>query len=143
MKRKRVLHGTTFFLAICVSAFSLCFCFMLMAGEYYSARKKLDMHNRELQGWEACRQTKPAYVKENAEAVNLCLKSLDEAKGNFWVKLPKAQLVGLFVLGGLGSATGGYLATWAVVWFGGLGIYKCIRWLALSFRRKPKKQLIS
>lgn len=141
MKRKRVLHGTTFFLAICVSAFSLCFCFMLMAGEYYSARKKLDTHNRELQGWEACRQTKPAYVKENAEAVNLCLKNLDEAKANFWVKLPKAQLVGLFVLGGIGSATGGYLVTWVVVLFGGLGIYKSIRWLVLLFRRKPIKQM--
>jgi uncharacterized protein HemX len=107
-----------------------------MADDYYSARYKLDTHSQEFQGWEACRQTKPTYFEANAEAVSACLKSLEEAQDNFWVKLPKAQLIGLFVLAGLGSATGGFLATWAIVWFVGLGIYRFIRLLAFCFRGK-------
>jgi hypothetical protein len=114
-----------------------------MAGEYHSARFELDTHSRELQGWEACRQTKPAYFKANEEAVSSCLKSLDEARGNFWVKLPKAQLAGLFALASLGSAAGGYLAAWVVVWLGGLGIHRFIRWLALCFRLYPNRQMSS
>jgi len=107
-----------------------------MADDYFSARYKLDTHSQEFQGWEACRQTKPAYYEANAEAVNNCVESLEEAKDNFWVKLPKAQLIGLFVLAGLGSATGGFLATWAIVRFVGLGIYRFIRLLAFCFRGK-------
>jgi hypothetical protein len=136
MKRKCGLRSVTLFLAICVSVFSASFCVLLMADAYHSARYKLDTHSQELQGWEACRQTKPAYYEANAEAVNTCRKSLEEAKDNFWVKLPKAQSIGLFVLAGLGSATGGFLATWAIVWFVGLGIYRFIRLLMFCFRVK-------
>ncbi len=107
-----------------------------MADDYFSARYKLDTHSQEFQGWEACRQTKPAYYEANAEAVNACLESLEEAQDNFWVKLPKAQLIGLFVLAGLGSATGGFLVTWAIVWLVGLGIYRFIRLLMFCFRCK-------
>jgi len=136
MKLKCRLRSVTLFLAICASVFSACFCVLLMADDYYSARYKLDTHSQEFQGWEACRQTKPTYFEANAEAVNTCLESLEEAQDNFWVKLPKAQLIGLFVLAGLGSATGGFLATWAIVWFVGLGIYRFIRLLAFCFRGK-------
>lgn len=136
MKRKCRLRSVTWFLAICASVLSACFCVLLMADDYYSARYKLDTHSQEFQGWEACRQTEPTYFEANAEAVSACLKSLEEAQDNFWVKLPKAQLIGLFVLAGLGSATGGFLATWAVVWFVGLGIYRFIKLLAFCFRGK-------
>lgn len=136
MKRKCGLLSIALFLAICASILSTCFCVLLMADDYFSARYKLDTHSQEFQGWEACRQTKPAYYEANAEAVNTCRKSLEEAKDNFWVKLPKAQLMGLFVLAGLGSATGGFLATWAIVWFVGLGICRFIRLLAFCFRGK-------
>jgi len=141
MKQKGRLRGITSFLAICASVFSASFCVLLMAGEYQSARYKLEMYNREFQGWQACQQTKPTYFKANAEAVNSCIKTLGEARDNFWVKLPKAQLAGLFVLAVLASATGGYVATWVVVWFGSLGIYRFIRWLALCFRGKPNTQV--
>ncbi len=144
MKLKGKLRGVTFFLAISASLFSASFCVLLMAGEYQSARYRLDKYNEEFQGWEACQQTKPAYFKANAEAVSSCLKSLDEARGNFWVKLPKTQLAGLFLLAVLGSAAGGYLITWLVVWFGGLGIYRFLKWLALCFRRHSEhKKLLA
>lgn len=144
MKRKKSrLRGAAFFLAICTSIFSACFCVLLMAGEYYSARYKVDAHNRELQGWEACRQLEPTYYKANSEAVSDCISSLEEARGNFWVKLPRAHLGGFFVLASLASATGGYLATWLVVWLGGLGIYRFFQWLVLCLRGKPKKQVNS
>jgi hypothetical protein len=117
-----------------------------MAGEYYTARNKLDIYNNEFQGWEACRQTEPTYFKANAEAVSSCLENLEEAKDNFWVKLPKNKVIVLFVSAGLGSAIGGYLAIWSA-WFGGLGIYRFIQWIKLciqskSFRisRKDKKK---
>jgi hypothetical protein len=99
-----------------------------MAGEYYPARNKMDIYNKELQGWQACRQTEPTYFKANEEAVSSCLKNLEEAKDNFWVKLPKNKAIGLFVLAGLGSAIGGYLVVWSV-WFVCLGICRFIRWM--------------
>jgi len=135
MKRKYGVRSITLFLSICVSVFSACFCVLLMAGEYYTARHKLDIYNKEFQGWEACRQTEPTYFKSNAEAVSSCLKSLEEAKGNFWVKLPQNQIIMLLVLAGLSSAIGGYLAVW-FVWFGGTGIYRFIRWMELFWQSK-------
>ncbi len=135
MKRKYGLRSITLFMSICVSVFSACFCVLLMAGEYYTARHKLDIYNKEFQGWEACRQTEPTYFKSNAEAVSSCLKSLEEAKGNFWVKLPESKIIMLFVLAGLVSAIGGYLAVW-LVWFGGTGIYRFIRWVKLCWQDK-------
>jgi len=136
MNRKCGLRNVTLFLAICASVLSACFCVLLMADDYFSARYKLDTLSKEFQGWEAFRQTKPAYYEANAEAVNTCLESLEDAKDNFWVKLPKTQSIGLLVLAGLGSATCGFLATWAIVWFVGLGIYRFIRLLAFCFRGK-------
>jgi len=134
MKRKSGLRGVAFLLAICASVFSACLCVLLMAGEYHSAQYNFDIHKRDIEGWEAFRQTKHAYFKANEEAVSSCLKSFEEARGNFWVRLPKVQLAGLFVLAGLGSAIGGYVVTWSVIWFSCLGIYRFFRWLALCFR---------
>ena len=135
MKRKYGLRKITLFLSICVSVFSACFCVLLMAGEYYTARHKLDIYSKESQGWEACRQTEPTYFKSNAEAVSSCLNNLEEAKSDFWVTLPKTKVIGLFVLAGLGSAIGGYLAVWSV-WFGGTGVYRFIRWVKLCWQSK-------
>ncbi len=144
MKLKGKVRGITFFLAVCASVFSASFCVLLMAEEYQSARYKLDRYNLEFQGWAACQQTKPAYFKDNADAVSSCLKNLDQARSNFWVKIPKIQLAGLFVLAGLSSATAGYLTTWLVVWFGGLCIYRFIRWLGLCLRRHSEcKKLLA
>ena len=135
MKLQGKLRSITFFLAICASGILASFCILLMAGEYQSARYRLEIHSLEFQGWEACKQTKPAYFKDNAEAVTSCIKCLNEARDNFWVKLPKAQLAGLYVLAGVGGAIIGYLVTWIVVWFVGRSIYRFIRWLGLCFRR--------
>ena len=79
MKRKYGLRSVTVFLSMCVSVFSACFCVLLMAGEYYTARNKLDIYTNEYQGWEACRQTEPTYYNTNAEAVSICLENLEEA----------------------------------------------------------------
>lgn len=144
MKLNGKLRGVVFFLAICASVFSSSFCILLMAGEYHSARYSLDMHSREFQGWQAFKQTEPAYFKANAEAITSCVKALNEARDNFWVKIPKVQLAGLFLLAGVGSAIGGYSATWIVVWFGGLCIYRFVGWLGLCFRRHSEhKKLLA
>ena len=135
MKRKYGLRSITLFLSICISVFSACFCVLLMAGEYYTARNKMNIYNKEFQGWEACRQTEPTYFMANEEAVSSCLKNLEEAKDNFWVKLPKNKAIGLFVLACLGSAIGGYLVVWSV-WFVCLSIYRFIRWMKLCFQSK-------
>jgi hypothetical protein len=135
MKRKYGLRKITLFLSISVSVFSACFCVLLMASEYYTARHKLDIYSKESQGWEACRQTEPTYFEANAEAVNSCLKNLAEAKSNFWATLPKNQVITLFVLVGLGSSIGGYLAVWSI-WYCGTGIYGFIRWVKLCWQSK-------
>ncbi|MDT8301063.1 MAG: hypothetical protein RQ760_06220 [Sedimentisphaerales bacterium] len=135
MNRKYGLRQITLFLSVCVSVFSACICVLLMANEYYTARNKLDMYSKESQGWEACRQTEPTYFEANAEAVSNCLKNLEEAKNNFWATLPKNQVITLFVLAGLGSAIGGYLAVWSV-WFCGTGVYRFIGWVKLCWQSK-------
>jgi hypothetical protein len=139
MNRKSKLRSVTSFLAICASVVSACICVLLISGEYHSAHFHLDTYDRELQGWQACRQTNPEYFKANEQAVNSCLTSIDQAQDNFWVKLPKAHLMGLFVLAGLASAASGYLATWAVVWLVGISICKFIRLLAFSLKHSSNK----
>src|SRR4030043_2323364 len=124
MNGKSKLPGVTSFLAICASVVSACVCVLLISGEYHTAHFNLDTYDRELQGWQACRQTNPEYFKANEQAVNSCLTSIDQARDNYWVKLSKAHLIGLFVIAGLASAASGYLATWAIVWLVGISIYK-------------------
>lgn len=126
----------TLFLAITAGVFCACFCVLSMANNYYVARYNLDLYTQDLQGWEACRKTEPSYYRANAEAIGSCLKNLDAARENFWVNLPTVQLVGLFVLAGLGGAAGGYLSAWAVVWFCVSAIGKFISWMGLCTRRK-------
>jgi len=134
MNHKSKLQGVRSFLTICASVVSACVCVLLISGEYHSAHFNLDTYDRELQGWQACRQTNPEYFKANEQAVNSCLISIDQARDNFWVKLPKAHVIGLFVLAGLASAASGYLVTWAVVWLVGISIYKFIRLLSFSLK---------
>jgi len=143
-KRKYGSRSIILFLSISVSVFSACVCVLLMAGEYYTARNKLEIYTNELQGWEACRQTEPSYFKSNAKAVSSCVSNLEAAKNNFWVKHPKNKIIMLFVLAGLGSAISGYLGVWAA-WFGGVGIYRFIGWAKfciqnLSFRIHTDKK---
>jgi len=141
MKRKRKLQRVTSFLAICVSVVSACICVLLISGEYHSAHFNLDTYDRELRGWQACRQTNPEYFKVNEQAVNSCLASINQARDNYWVKLPKTYLIGLFILAGLASAASGYLATWLVVWIGGMIIYKLIRSIAFSLKYGTNRPL--
>jgi hypothetical protein len=140
MKHKSKLKGITSFLAICISVVSASVCVLLLSGDYHSAHYKMDTYNRELQGWEACRQTNPAYYKANEQAVNTCLANINEARTNFWVKVPKTQWIGILILSGLASASVGYFATWVVIWFVGFIIYELVRLLTFPFRLKAKRQ---
>jgi len=141
MKQQSRLRGFAFFFAICASVISACICVLLMAGEYHSARFELDAYNREIQGWEACRQTQPTYYEANSDTVGLCMRNLEQARANFWVKLPKTQLIGLFAAGGLASATGAYLATYGIVWFIGMATYRFGKAMALTCRGTPRVQI--
>lgn len=140
MKTKSKLRGLTFFLATSASVACACVCVLLIAGEYNSARFNLDTQEREHQGWLAFQKTNPAYFEANKEAASSSASNLNQAKDNFWVKLPKTHLVGLFVAAGLGSAASAYLATWTIVWLIGTGLSRFARWLSLCFQRKPKKR---
>lgn len=135
--KRRGLHGITLFLAIGASVVLACVSVLLMAGEYQSARFDMDTHVREYQGWQAFRQTNPAYYEDNKEAVSACMKSLEAAQDNFWLQRSKAELVGMFIIAGLGSAIGGYLAIWALVGVIGIGLQKVVKRLSL---RSPPKQ---
>ena len=137
---KRKLHGVTLFLAISASVVSACVSVLLMSGEYHSARFNLDTYDREYQGWQACCQTNPAYYEENKEAVSSCLKSLQDARDNFWLRCSTAQLAGLFIVVGLGSAAGGYLTTWVLVALVGMCFHWFVRWLSLRSPPKPRKR---
>jgi hypothetical protein len=139
--KRRGLRGIPLFLAISASVVSACICVLLMAGDYHSARSNLDTYDREYEGWQACRQIKPAYYEENKEAVSSCLTSLEAARGNFWLKRSRPELAGLFIMGGLGSAASGYLVIWMLVWLVGVGFHKGIRWWSFRASSRPKKPL--
>lgn len=141
MNHKSKLQSVTSLMAICASVVCACVCVLLISEEYHSAHFTMDTYDRELRGWEACRQTNPDYFKANEQAVNSCLISINEARDNFWVKLPKAQLAGLLILAGLVSASGGYLITWVVVWSVGFGIYKFIRLFAFCLKYNTNRQV--
>lgn len=141
--KRRGLRGITLFLAISASVVLACVCVLLLAGEYHAARYNLDTYDREYQGWQACRQMRPAYYDENKEAVGACLKNLEAARDNFWLHRSTVQLAGLFIIVGLGSAVMGYLATWGLVWLVGVGVRKFSRWLSLRSPPKLKKPVES
>ena len=134
MKNKNKSKKIISFLAICTSVVCACICVLLISGEYHMAQFKLDTHNRELEGWQACRQTNPEYFKANEQAVNSCLTSIDQAQDNFWVQLPKEKLIGLYILAALVSAIGGYLVTWIFIGLIGISTFKFIRWLIIYHR---------
>lgn len=141
--KRRGLRGVPLFLAISASVISACVCVLLMAGEYHSARFNFTTHDREYQGWQACRQMRPAYYEDNKEAVSSCLTSLEEARDNFWLRRSTAQLVGLFIIVGLSSAAGGYLAIWGLVCLVRISLRGVVRWLSLRSPPKPKGPLDS
>ena len=142
MNHKSKLQVITSFLAICTSVVSACVCVLLISGDYHSAHFQMDTYNRELRGWEACRQTNPAYFNANEQAVNSCLTNINEARNNFWVKIPKTQWVGILILAGLASASAGYFMTWIVIWLFGFIIYKLVRLLTFPFKCKTNKQAL-
>lgn len=131
MNRKSSFRKVASFLATCAGITAACICVLLIAGEYHSARSKVDLHNSELQGWEACRQANPDYYKASEQTVITSKKNLTEARGNFWIKIPKTQLAGFLILGGLASAAAGYLATWGVVLIGRLSLVRFNAWLTV------------
>jgi hypothetical protein len=134
----RGLRGIPLFVAISASVIFACISVLLVAGEYHSARFNLDTYDREYQGWRACRQMNPAYYEDNKEAVSSCLTSLEAARDNFWLQRPMVELVGLFIIAGLGSAAGGYLGSWGVILLIGAGYQKSIRRLSLRSPSKPE-----
>lgn len=133
MKRTNRFRKITSFLAICAGITSACICVLLIKGEYDSARSRLEIYSREVQGWEACRQSNPSYYKASEEAVNSSLENLAESQSHFWASMPKMRLAGFLALGGLGSAALGYAAIWAVVLLGRLGIREFLKYR--EFRR--------
>jgi hypothetical protein len=83
------------------------------------------------------------YVIENDEALSLkqSLPSLKEIRPLllknrnviFWRNLSKPKLVGICILAGLAGASAAFFSVWFVFWFGGLAVYRVIRWVVLGF----------
>lgn len=137
MNRKDKFNKATSFLATCAGITCACIAVLVIAGEYHSARSKVDLHNREVEGWEACRQANPSYYLASEKAVKSSRQELAEARESFWAKVPKVQFVGFLALGGLASATAGYLATWGVALLGRMGLHKFAAWLTLRLHGCP------
>ena len=91
MNQNNSFRRITSFLATCAGITSACICVLLIAGEYHSARSKVNLHNSEVQGWEACRQANPDYYRASEQSVSSSKKNLAEARGNFWVRIPKVH----------------------------------------------------
>jgi hypothetical protein len=121
----------TLLLSIIAGVSCACYGVLLIADEYYRAQNKLNTCREIVEGWEACRKMKPEFYKANTEVVSSSLEKLDETQQNFWVNLPKNQLVGLYILAGFAGAIGGCLVTWTFLWFCGLAVYETIRWFII------------
>ena len=92
-------------------------------------------------------------------SLGLCVKQLlmssiiedkerleNERKKSFWYNLSTAELIGMVVLHGLGSAVAGYVGTWVILWYGGLAlwygglaIFILVGWLILGFADEKQK----
>ncbi|UCG58402.1 MAG: hypothetical protein JSU70_02635 [Phycisphaerales bacterium] len=117
MKPRHGAQRVAIFLAMAVGVFCACCCVLLVAERHYWARNRLDRYRQELEGWEACRVGEPSFYRANVDVVSLCLENLTESQQDFWVKVSNVQLMGLYILAGLGGAVGGSLATWVVLSF--------------------------
>lgn len=137
MNQKKSSHKIVSFLATCAGITAACICVLLIAGEYHSARSKFEVHNREVQGWEACRQANPDYYAASKTTVSSSRQNLAEAKSNFWIRIPKVQLAGFLVLGAVASAAGGYIAVWSIVLLGRLVLHKFNAWLTVRLHGCP------
>ena len=137
MNKKKSFHKVTSFLATCAGITAACICVLLIYSEYHSARSKFDIHNREVQGWEACRQANPEYYEASKKTVSSSRQNLAEAKSNFWIRIPKVQLVGFLALGAVASAAAGYIAVWSIVLLGRLSLHKFNAWLTVRLQGCP------
>lgn len=76
-------------------------------------------------------------IKNEAEA------EVRKLQHSFWLNIYTENLEYLIVyciLAGLGGAVVGYLGTWLILWFGGLAVYKLIRWFVFGFYEKKTKE---
>ena len=140
MNAKRRFRRIALFLAAVIGASCAYYSVTLVAGEYSWAQSKLSMYQEGVEGWEACRKMKPEFYQANSEAVSYCLSGLNQAQDNFWVNLPRSQLVGLCALVGMVGAVVGFAAAFTVLRFGGLAICEFVRRLVLNFRDHVRQQ---
>jgi hypothetical protein len=57
------------FLAIVVAAVCAFHCVLSVADKYHRAQYRLSLYRQELQGWDACRVTRPAFFRANTEDI--------------------------------------------------------------------------
>lgn len=80
-------------------------------------------------------------IDSEANFPELSLPSLQEiqpsllqaSKVRFWRNLSEPKLVGICILAGLAGATVSFFSVWFFFWFGGLAVYRIIRWVVLGF----------
>jgi len=110
-------------------------------GDAFVIKRPSEQELREFEDWQKAKGITidpNAYVFADIESLP-SLRDVRELlltgqKESFWRNLSMAKLVLIVVLAGLVGATTGYLGIWLVIWFGGLGVYKLIRWIVLGFR---------
>lgn len=130
MNLRRGFRRITFILAV-VSAVFCTFCAVVIVVEKHdSVQSSLQLRlGLDEKGFAALKEA----GFSNREIKDYKEEIIELQKG-FWVNLSKPELVGLCIVAGLGGGAIGYLGTWLVIWFGGLAIYKLIRWIVLGFR---------
>ena len=119
-------------LAVVTGVICASFCVMWIADKYFWAHRKLDVCEEAAEGWEACRLMKPEFYKANSEAVRLSLENVNQAKQNFWVRLSRGQLIGLYLVAGSLGASGGFLVTWIFLLYCSMALRELFRWLSLG-----------
>jgi hypothetical protein len=80
---------------------------------------------------------------QTAKEIAILIAKNEMQQYEWWGKKGTDEAVLLSVLTALGCAAIGYLGTWVIIWFGGIVIYKFIRWLISGFHEDEKVSKIA
>jgi hypothetical protein len=132
MNLKTKIRKLILVLAIIASFVCSSFCIMWINDRYSEARHKLNVSIEAAEGWEACRLMKPEFYQANTETASLSLKNVNQAKKDFWVRLSKTQLIGVYLAAGSLGAITGFLTVWIILLYSSMAVYGLFHWLYVS-----------
>jgi len=158
MNLRRGFRRITFLLAIIAGTCGAVVAVSFTIGAYrnelgYLRWKQENFSQEHGQSWRkltAVQWERPQKPKEHwdifdkvAEETRKDIGELKKLESGFCVNLSRPQLAGLCIAAAFIGGTVSFGGTWFIVWFGGLGVHKLLRWVVLGFMDNPDKEVAS